>query len=139
MKSPKTWSLLAILLLAACWVGCGGPARVPVEGVITLDGKPLAGATISLEQPQAPIKERIYIGETDDAGRYVIQTADRSSSGAPAGTYRVRIASVKVPADANELTPLPKERVPAMYRNGSQSLDVPEGGTTEANFEIKTR
>jgi len=127
------------VLLAASWVGCGGPDLVPVEGVITLDGKLLAGATITLEQPDAPLKERIYIGETDAAGRYVIKTADRSSSGAPAGSYRVRIASVKVPPDANELTRLPKERVPAKYRSGSQTLNVPDGGTTEANFEIKTR
>ncbi len=33
---------MAVLPVAAFAVGCGGPRRVPVEGIVTLDGKPLA-------------------------------------------------------------------------------------------------
>ncbi len=41
------WLLAAALTALAA--GCGGSGKfVPVEGVLTLDGKPVEGATISL-------------------------------------------------------------------------------------------
>jgi len=139
MNVVKLLPALYAVLLAASWIGCGGAGRVPVEGVVTLDGNPLAGATVTLLGSAGSSQERTFRGETDAAGRYQLKTADGSSSGAPPGSYRVFITSVKVPPDANELTKLPPDPVPAKWRDGSQMFSVPASGTTEANFSITSR
>jgi hypothetical protein len=110
-----------------------------VEGVVTLDGKPLTGAIILLQRADGPIEARAFAGETDTSGHYAIKSANSDAVGALPGEYSIRISSVKVPADANELTPLPKERVPAKWLSGRETLTVPEGGTTEANFAMTSR
>ena len=121
-----------------CIVGCGS-GLVPVEGTITLDGKPLAGATIGMELVGGAKDFRLFSGESDANGRYVIRPFERKGTGALAGEYRVMIRSVKAPPGANEMTVLPKERVPAEYQNGSKSLAVPVDGITNADFAIKSR
>jgi hypothetical protein len=121
-----------------CATGCGSNL-VPVEGTITLDGKPLAGATIGMELIGGAKDARLFSGETDSSGRYVIKPFERNRTGALVGEYHVMIRSVKAPPGANEMTVLPKEPVPQEYQNGSKSLTVPEGGVTNADFAIKTR
>jgi hypothetical protein len=51
------------------------------------------------------------------------------------------IATVLSDPNANEMTPAPtqKEIVPAAWRNGSERFTVPNGGTKDANFNIKSR
>ena len=118
--------------------GCGS-GLVPVEGTITLDGKPLAGATIGMELVGGAKDFRLFSGETDANGRYVIKPFEKNRSGALVGEYHVMITSVKAPPGANEMTVLPKDPVPQEYQNGSKTLTVPEGGITDANFAITTR
>jgi hypothetical protein len=131
----KPWISIGSIVLAGI-AGCG-PGLVPVEGTITLDGKPLGGATIGMELVGGAKGFRLFSGETDANGRYVIKPFERSSTGALVGEYRVMIRSVKAPPGANEMTVLPKEPVPAEYQDGSKSLTVPEGGITTADFAIK--
>lgn len=119
--------------------GCGGPKLVPVEGTVTLDGEPLASATIGLELSGGDKEFRFFSGETDASGKFAIVPFEASGTGAVPGEYSVMIRSVKAPPGANEMTVLPPERVPMSYRDGSIRLVVPEGGTTTANFDIKTR
>jgi hypothetical protein len=126
---------LAILSIA----GCGGPKLVPVEGAITLDGRPLAGATIAMELVGGEKEYRLFAGDTDAAGRYVLKPFEKGGEGAIPGEYRVLIKSVKAPPGANEMTVLPKDPVPPEYQNGSKTLTVPEGGIKNADFAIKTR
>ena len=125
-------------VVLASVTGCG-PSLVPVEGMITLDGKPLAGATIGMELVGGEKDFRLFSGETDADGRYAIKPFESDREGALAGEYHVMITSVKAPPGANEMTVLPPERVPPEYQNGSKTLQVPEGGTTDADFAIKTR
>jgi hypothetical protein len=119
--------------------GCGGAGLVPVEGIVTLDGKPLSGATIRLDRSTGPVSERSFIGESDAQGHFAVGPIESGNKGAIPDTYRVFITSVKVPPDANELTKLPPERVPFKYRNGSEVLEVSTNGTTEANFAMTSR
>jgi hypothetical protein len=119
--------------------GCGGPKLVPVEGAITLDGKPLAGATIALELVGGEKEFRLFSGEADASGKYVIKPFESSRVGALPGEYRVMIKSVKAPPGANELTVLPKDPVPPEFQNGSKTLTVPAAGIADANFVINTR
>lgn len=125
--------------IAAALAGCGGPKLVPVEGTITLDGKPLAGATIGLELIGGDKDFRFFSGETDATGKFVVVPFEKGGAGAIPGDYSVMIRSVKAPPGADEMTPLPPEKVPPAYRDGSVKLTVPAEGTTTANFEIKTR
>ena len=135
----RTRALRFIVLAFQASAGCGGRAWFPVEGTITLDGKPLAGATIGMELVGGAKDFRLFSGETDATGRYVIKPFERNREGALAGQYHVMISSVKAPPGANEMTVLPKDPVPQEYQNGSKTLTVPEGGITNADFQIKSR
>ncbi len=138
MKRGRLWTgFIPSALILVC-VGCGD-GRVPVEGIVTLDGKPLSGATVTLQRTEGGPTARSYIAETDTEGKFQLKTADGSAEGAPPGSYHVFIRSVKPPAEMNELTKLPPERIPARWRDGSENFEVLEGGTTEANFLITSK
>ena len=118
-------------------LGCGGPALVPVEGTITLDGKPLAGATIAMELSGGEKGMRLFAAETDAGGSFVIKPFESTRVGALPGEYRIMIKSVKPPQD--EMAVAPRDPVPVDFQNGSKTLSVPEGGITNADFAILTR
>ena len=73
-----------ILLLA----GCGGKT-VPVEGNVTLDGEPLAGATVMF----IPVKEggQPATGLTDANGKFQLKTGN-DKTGALPGEYKVVVS-----------------------------------------------
>ena len=129
------WCGIALAFMA----GCGSGDLVPLEGTITLDGKPLSGASIGLELAGGEKDFRQFSGETDANGRYVIKPFERSGVGALPGDYRVMISAAQAPPGGNELYDAPPDPVPFAYRNGSKTLTVPEGGTTNADFDIRTR
>lgn len=138
MKRTVPISKLGRYAVFLICLGCGA-GRVPVEGTVTIDGKPLAGAMVTLQRTDGEPTNRSYIAETDSQGKFQLKTADGSAQGAPPGSYHVFIRSVKPPAEMNEMTKLPPERVPAKWRDGSEMFEVPDGGTTEANFLITSR
>ncbi|GAB6166712.1 hypothetical protein JCM19992_27120 [Thermostilla marina] len=93
---------IAITLNVAFWLGCGGsgdrPKTYPVEGTVTLNGKPVAGATVvfapvvgggSESTPQAAQ------GKTDANGRYVLSTFE-TGDGAMPGEYTVIVTKYDV-------------------------------------------
>jgi hypothetical protein len=137
MWRTRTIAVCGIAL--AILAGCGGSNLVPVEGTITLDGKPVTEGTIGMELVGGPKDFRLFSGETDAAGHYVIRPFEHGGTGAVPGEYRVMIHTVKAPPGADELTEIPKDPVPQEYQNGSKTLTVPEGGITNADFAIKTR
>jgi hypothetical protein len=88
--------LLVILLYGA---GCGGQGEqydvVPVRGVVTCQGKPVANATINF----TPIAEegratgrpgRVALGLTDEAGRFQLTTYE-NGDGAIIGRHTVSV------------------------------------------------
>jgi hypothetical protein len=81
--------LPALVLLA---VGCGGPGKpVKVEGIVTLDGKPLPGATVTF----APVGGgRSASGRTDADGSFRLTTF-RTDDGALPGEYKVMVVAEK--------------------------------------------
>jgi hypothetical protein len=87
---------LAAALLAALGGGCGesGPALVPVTGTVTLNGKPLEGATVSF-MPDPSNKGGIP-GEdlTGPQGNYKAITLGRS--GLVPGKYKVTVSKMPV-------------------------------------------
>jgi hypothetical protein len=131
---------MAIGLLAASLLGCGGESLVPVEGRVALDDKPLPNATVTLS-PVRGTGPGPFVGKTSADGRFALGPADKEGAGAVAGEYILMIATVLSDPNANEMTPAPtqKEIVPAAWRNGSERFTVPNGGTKDANFNIKSR
>lgn len=126
-------------LIAAGLTGCGGNGSVPVEGRVTLDGRPLSNATVTFSQLRAT-DPGPFSGTTDDEGRFVLGKSASEGGGVAVGEYTVMITTVKSDPNADEYTPPPtqKEVVPGEWRNGSQRFTVPPGGTKDANFEMKS-
>ena len=124
----KAHSLAAALLgcvVAGCTASPPGPA---VEGVVTLDGKPLAGANVQLV-PQGETSGQTGFGKTDAAGKFAIASADGKQRGAAPGDYKV-VISKHVKPDGTDYVPKPdedpmlanyKELLPAVYSNPEQT------------------
>lgn len=123
--------------------GCGGDSFsvVPVSGMVTLDGQPLADARVAFE-PIAAVGELLAgpgsHGKTDAAGRYRLETLD-GRPGAIVGRHRVTISTAVAapPGGANEFETV-DERVPPRYLDGGETLEftVPTGGTDAADFAL---
>jgi hypothetical protein len=140
-------------LLLLCVSGCSrGDGLVPVEGIVTLDSKPMADIQVMFDQPDLGPKENIaYTGRTDAQGRFVLRPAGNDEVGAPPGKYRVSLSTYVDPTAVAkpqpgarqttifypEAPPPPPERVPPAYRQ--QTFEVPAAGTDKANFDMRTR
>src|SRR3954471_13910998 len=96
-----TW--LLVLFFA---VGCGSAKTTPVEGVVLLDGKPLAGASIQFV-PQGAGRDAT--GETDKDGQFVMSTF-QSRDGMLPGNYKVVISPPTGTAD------------PAQYKSAEEAM-----------------
>lgn len=99
----RRWFALTMLVLAAL-TGCGPQVDRPeveyVEGIVTLDGKPLEAATVGLTPVSGGLPA---YGNTDAAGVFKL-TSSRGGlpgKGAVAGDYRVTIRKL---ADTAEST-----------------------------------
>ena len=91
-------------MLLVSLFGCSGrPYDVaPVAGLVTLDGKPLAGGVVSFQPIAAKNRPSPGPGSTgrlDRDGRFVLELLDRSP-GAVVGEHRVRIYSVSAEGPA---------------------------------------
>jgi hypothetical protein len=117
--------------------GCNGDI-VPVSGRVTLDGQPLAGAVVTFQpirdSSSEPPTATGSAGQTDKDGRFALRLVDPDRMGALVGEHTVSISTATGPTVEGELPQ--GERVPEMWRDGSQRFHVPVGGTSEANFEI---
>ncbi len=133
-------SALAILLLAAA-AGCGGGNTIstaPVSGVVTLNGAPLANASISFQpiasgNPGPPSSD-----QTDDEGNFTLHFAD-GKEGAVIGKHKVLISTRKMAPSApnsDSEVEVEKELVPKSYLESPPVFDVPKGGTDNAKFDL---
>lgn len=131
---------VTLCLAVVSLVGCGGQQNAPVEGRVTLDGRPLPNATVTLSQLRAT-DPGPFTGTTDAEGKFTLASADKQQTGSAPGEYMVMITTVKTPAGADEYTPPPteKEIVPGQWRNGSQRFTVPEDGKTDVTFDMTSR
>ncbi len=133
------WFMVAVVALVAA--GCGRksnmPPLMPVEGLVTLDGKPLAEASVHFH-PVGDTRGRGAAANTDAEGRYSLIAPD-GSKGAPMGEYKVVIGKLVMPdgslfSGADGLAPMDspaREAVPERYSDYERSVltaKVPEGG-----------
>lgn len=118
-------------------IGCGpsGPEIARVQGVVTMDGKPLPAAVIMF----VPEHGRPSASETDDNGKYVLEFS-AGRKGAIPGKNRVEINTARLAYEKDgKQYPAVKESVPAIYnRNTELEFNVEPGKTNTANFDLKS-
>jgi hypothetical protein len=81
--------LIAVGLI--CCAGCGTSDFVPVSGVVTLDGKPVEGASVIFHRLEGE-GQSAFAG-TDASGAFVLKTEDLP--GAWIGNYEVAVRKVR--------------------------------------------
>ncbi len=114
MRLGKLLSLFLVPALLAC-AGCGsGQAKaVKVRGVLTLDGKPLSGATVTFI-PSVESSGRMASGRTEADGGFQLTTF-RTEDGALPGEYKVTVELVQADpyweakGDPERMSPKDKE------------------------------
>jgi hypothetical protein len=141
---------LACLVLCIC--GCSGETEYgKVDGVVTLDGKPVMDVeVVFLPEPDAVGKSPRSASYTDKNGRYSLRT-DKGIEGAVVGTHRVLIndtAFLPTPPlppgiNAKSIPPKPQRRpVPDAYGNVQATPIKPvevKAGTQTHNFDLSSR
>jgi hypothetical protein len=158
-RTKRGWLALAALLVLAA-AGCGGKhIPVAVSGVVTLNGKPVEGATVTFYIVGGGQEGRPATGRTDVSGAFRLNTMGNEDGALP-GEYKVVIAKW-VPALPNLKIPdFPKtpegraQREEFLYRaygdrpRGKNVLPTPYGdpnttpltatvnGKTTVNFEL---
>ena len=147
-------SLIFILLVC---VGCGdGLPVAPVSGNVTLDGKPLVGASVTT-QPISVTGNNPGSGSfatTDEQGRFELELVKPAIKGAIIGEHRVMISQastahsstvIQKTADGEEFSTddpnahragAGSSKWPAQFTNGSLQLTVPPEGRSDANFDL---
>ena len=131
----RTFVSIVVLVAVALVSGCGGgPASV--SGVVTLDGKPVEGATVTFN-PASGDGGGLggSYGKTDAEGRYTLRTVAADKPGAAVGKHKVTISAAK--ADPANPEGAAKDLIPAKYNVKSDlTFDVPSGGTDKADFAL---
>jgi hypothetical protein len=134
-------SLIALLPLLG---GCSSePYQVaPVSGRVTLNGKPLAKASVTFAP--VPTKGSDEPGPssaaiTDSDGRFTLKTIGKDKAGAVVGKHLVRIALLgDTPAPADDRPIQERGQLPMKYNAKTElEFDVPAGGTDAADFPLK--
>jgi hypothetical protein len=137
MRRLTSWAVLAAGLVTAAGCGESGPKLVPVEGRVTLDGKPVSEMLINFH----PLGNTYGTGAnamTDADGRFTLMDS-RGGTGAYVGEYKVSFypalgrktegdPSVDVVNDGSK-----KGGFPKLYLDADKSplrVTIPEGGGT---------
>jgi hypothetical protein len=130
---------MSALLFAAA--GCGGANTAPVSGRVTLDGHPLANATIVFQ----PLSEERNpgpgsAGKTDTTGRFTLQLMTGNTPGAILGKHKVSITAYEggnaIPSSGSNAV-FRKALVPHKYNVQTElTFEVSPGGTTTADFDL---
>jgi len=142
--------LRVLLILSITMVaGCGPkPVRIArVAGRVTLDGKPLPKASVTfapMATKESPNPGPTAQGLTDAEGRYQV-SVDAATPGAVVGKCRIYISTRLSDPTIDDrdaggpIKTLPRDKVPPQYNISTGLMfDVPLGGTSEANFDLKS-
>ena len=141
----KAHWLIGVALLPVLGCTQAGPKIVPVSGVVTLNGKPLANATVTFA-PVAPDGENnaagdSSIGKTNANGEYTLTTS-RGVAGAIVGKHRVRVTLMAAQPNPESDERFPRgamrDKIPVRY-NGAEpvlSWEVKPDGPNKADFAL---
>lgn len=156
-------TLLALCLFVFS-MGCSKGDRPDIakaSGIVTLDGNPVEGATVTFEPVNGG---RPCFGTTDPEGRFAI-TSYEEGDGAPVGEHFVSVIKISGPGAAaptpdsamslSEIAPPGADKdkaedpdketiylVPRKYINAKTSglkITVPDGGSTTLDLKLSVR
>ena len=136
------WSLcrwlacvLAVSALAGCGAGSTNLETAAAEGVVLLDGQPLADADVAFSPEKGPTAT----ARTDAEGKFKLMTY-RAGDGAVAGKHTVTVnKQVAKGKNAQGYTDY-QSVVPALYVNPAKSpltATIPPGGDKSLKIELK--
>lgn len=123
------------VLVSGC--GSGGPDIAGVKGKITMDGKPLADATVVFI-PKAG--GRPAAAKTNAEGLYELNFSGGRKGTIP-GANRVRVTTKADPyeGDDGKMVPGKKETIAVEYNQQTTlEFEVVDGQMNEANFDLKS-
>lgn len=118
--------LFGCFVVTFVFAGCSKPAAdiAPVQGRVTLDGKPLASAQVTFQ----PTGKAPGIGSTDQDGHYEL-SYKRGVNGAPTGVNRVYIRPYAYGAEKGRT-------LPERYNNNTELEREVKPGPNEFNFDL---
>lgn len=149
--------VLSICVAFSLVSGCGrNPMKaVDVQGVVTLDGTPVEGATVTFKNA-----ENLFAsGRTDKDGRYSLNMPGSPVPGVRKGEYKVTVRKTDVdttPAksweeleasggekqkEISQVSKPPKELLPVQYKDFAKSglTATVADATKDCNFELKSK
>lgn len=134
VNPSSRWFTGSWLLAIALAVGCskGGLPLAQVEGVVLLDGHPLANAIVEFQPEGGAARGRPSIGETGADGKYKLRFS-RDQWGAAIGRHKVLITTYSPSGDGWF-----KERVPAAYNSNTTLVRDVEGRQNWLDFDLQT-
>ena len=115
-------AVLAVVALAIAGCSKSPPPIVPVEGRVTLNGKPLPNAEVRFYPMIAFGGEYIAIGETDDDGRFKL--ACPAGAGACACECRVTVTEAPLPDGFRGMSADAQAKA-AKYQNSMKNRPIP--------------
>jgi len=124
-------SLGSALVIVVTALGCGDgrPDRVPIAGVVTIDGKPLAHGSIVFK----PASGRTAGGSLDGQGRYFL-TCYVKGDGAVPGDYTVAISGNEQLGETAMRWHAPRKYADPKTSELKATVDEPRD---DLNFELK--
>ena len=145
MKRTSSLPVLLLLICGLCTVfvvsGCGGPPPGPdlgtVTGTVTLDGKPLADASITF----TPANGRPSVGTTDASGKYTLSYTIQKP-GAMLGKHKVTITTQKPASGGEGDEPAVRGReelLPAKYHAESELTADVQAGPNTIDFALESK
>ena len=132
-RSPLPAAMM--MLIVALEAGCGPsrPVLLPAEGLVTLDGKPLADAAVAF-QPKAG--GRPASARTDASGRFKVGTYTPQDGALP-GEHTVTIAAVESSGPPN--APEVRWITPKKYSNNQSGFSATvAAGSKTFTFDLSS-
>ncbi|MFO0941153.1 MAG: carboxypeptidase-like regulatory domain-containing protein [Pirellulales bacterium] len=134
----KYFCLLSLLILAGCG-GESGPRTVKAAGIVTLDGSPVAKATVTFIDSSAT---NTAIAITDDQGRFALRHKS-DKDGAVPGAYKVQVSKTVLGGNEKGGTEITiSHGLPAKYAVFTTSgleETVPDSGKDDFKIELKSK
>ncbi|MDZ4683545.1 MAG: carboxypeptidase-like regulatory domain-containing protein [Planctomycetaceae bacterium] len=140
-----------VVVAAVIAIGCGrgdGLKRAPITGVLTVDGAPVAGASLQFF-PKGGTPGDGALGVSDANGKFEVISSRRGDTGIPPGEYAVMVSLLADPdgtplsAEATQADhPFAQETVPPPYSGADSPLKVTiteQGGEVKVEIPAKLR
>jgi hypothetical protein len=134
---------VAVTSLLVALPGCeGGPSYATVSGRVTLDGKPLAKASVTfipVPPPGSQVAGDAASGVTDENGMYTLKTFTSKGwkDGVQVGKHRVAISQQETRGEGDRSVTI--QRLPKKYNETTELTADVAAGTNQRDFPLQSR